>query len=68
MYWKTINMLLKNEQPVNDIPPLQDPNNDFNLSYEATDKSEILNKYFCSISSLNDENKDIPEFDKSCRA
>jgi hypothetical protein len=39
--------------------------NDFKLSYESIEKAEILNKYFCSISNLNDENKVLPDFD--CR-
>ena len=66
LYWKTINMLIKNERQSNDIPPLRDPNNNFSLSYEATGKSEILNKYFCSISNLHGINKDLPDFESRC--
>ncbi|VDI83637.1 Hypothetical predicted protein [Mytilus galloprovincialis] len=36
------------------------------LAYEGTEKSEILNKYFCSISNIDDANKDLPEFDDRC--
>lgn len=67
LYWKTINMLIKNERPTHDIPPLRDPNNDYNLSYEAIEKSEILNKYFCSISNLENVGKDLPEFNNRCQ-
>ncbi|CAC5379465.1 unnamed protein product [Mytilus coruscus] len=66
-YWKTINMLIKSDRPTHDIPPLRDPDQNFNLAYEGTEKSEILNKYFCSISNLDDANKDLPEFDDRCR-
>ncbi|CAC5400696.1 unnamed protein product [Mytilus coruscus] len=65
-YWKTINMLIKSDRPTHDIPPLRDPDQNFNLAYEGTEKSEILNKYFCSISNLDDANKDLPEFDDRC--
>jgi hypothetical protein len=41
-------------------------NNDFKLSYEFIEKTEILNKYFSSISNLNDENKVLPDFDCRC--
>jgi hypothetical protein len=41
----------------NETPPLSDPQNNFKLSYESIEKAEILNKYVCSISNLNDENK-----------
>jgi hypothetical protein len=46
--------------------PLSDPQNDFKLSYESIEKAEILNKYFCSISNLKDENKVLPDFDSRC--
>jgi hypothetical protein len=38
----------------------------FKLSYESIEKAEILNKYVCSISNLNDENKVLPDFDCRC--
>jgi hypothetical protein len=66
LYWKTMNMLIKNESSSNDTPPLSDPQNDFKLSYESIEKAEILNKYFCSISNLKDENKVLPDFDCRC--
>ena len=41
---------IKNESSSNETPPL----------------SEILNKYFSSISNLNDENKILSDFDCRC--
>jgi hypothetical protein len=58
-YWKTINTLLN----INDIPPIQDPKNNYCLSYEGKEKADVLNKYFCSITNLVDENKTLPDFD-----
>ena len=62
-YWKTINTLLKGESTMNDIPPIQDPKNNYCLSYEGKEKADVLNKYFCSITNLVDENQTLPDFD-----
>ena len=43
-YWKTINKLLKGESPLNDIPPFQDPKNNYCLSYEGKEKADVINK------------------------
>jgi hypothetical protein len=48
---------------MNDIPPIQDPKNNYCLSYEGKEKADVLNKYFCSIINLVDENKTLPDFD-----
>jgi hypothetical protein len=59
MYSKTIHMLLKNDRSTNELPPLHDPFNNFNLAYDATQKSNVFNKYFCSITKLNDDDEDF---------
>ena len=48
---------------MNNIPPFQDPKNNYCLSYEGKEKADVLNKYFCSITNLVDENKTLPDFD-----
>jgi hypothetical protein len=48
---------------MNDIPPIQDPKNNYCLSYKGKEKADVLNKYFCSITNLVDENKSLPDFD-----
>jgi hypothetical protein len=65
LYYKTINMLLKSEHPTNDVPPLRNPNDIIisNLFYEGVEKCEILNKYFCSTTDLEDDGIDLPDFD-----
>jgi hypothetical protein len=42
LYWKTINMLIKNENSSNETPPLSDPQNDFKLSYESIEKALLF--------------------------
>ncbi|CAG2185001.1 unnamed protein product [Mytilus edulis] len=65
-YWKIINMHIKSDRPVHDVPPLKDPNQNYNLAYESSEKSEILNKYFCSIANLENPDKDLPAFNDRC--
>ncbi|CAC5401973.1 unnamed protein product [Mytilus coruscus] len=57
---------LKSDRPVHDVPPLKDPNQNYNLAYESSEKSEILNKYFCSIANLENPDKDLPVFNDRC--
>jgi hypothetical protein len=67
MYWKTIHMLIKkNERSANIMPPLRDRDDNFNLSYDYFEKANILNRHFCSVSDLNDKNKDLPPFEVRC--
>ncbi|CAC5379360.1 unnamed protein product [Mytilus coruscus] len=65
-YWKIINMHIKSDRPVHDVPPLKDPNQNYNLAYESSERSEILNKYFCSIANLENPDKDLPVFNDRC--
>ena len=57
-------MLPKNESPDNKTPPLHDPWNNMNLVYENEEKCNILNKYFCSVTHLENENNNLPDFDE----
>ena len=59
-------MHIKSDRPVHDVPPLKDPNQYYNLAYESSEKSEILNKYFCSIANLQNPDKDLPAFNDRC--
>ncbi len=60
-------MLIKNERSANTMPPLRDHDNNFNLSYDCFEKADILNRHFCSISDLNNRNKDLPSFEVRCK-
>jgi hypothetical protein len=60
-------MLIKNERSANTMPPLRDRDNNFNLSYDCFEKAGILNRHFCSVSDLNDRNKDLPPFEVRCK-
>ncbi|CAB9543087.1 hypothetical protein BROOK1789C_685, partial [Bathymodiolus brooksi thiotrophic gill symbiont] len=59
--------LIKNERSANTMPPLRDRDNNFNLSYDCFEKAGILNRHFCSVSDLNDRNKDLPPFEVRCK-
>jgi hypothetical protein len=57
-------MLPKNESTDNKTPPLHDPWNNMNLVYENEEKCNILNKYSCSVTHLENENNNLPDFDE----
>ena len=57
-------MLQKNERLDNKTAPLHDPWNNMNLVYENEEKCYILNKYFCSVTRLENENKHLPNLDE----
>lgn len=59
-------MLFKDIRSTNELPPLRDPCDGYNLLYDVSDKADISNKYFCSISTINDENIDLPDFPERC--
>jgi hypothetical protein len=42
--------------------PINDQNID-DIAYDDSDKCELLNKYFSSISKLDKENVTLPQFD-----
>jgi hypothetical protein len=57
----------KNERSANIMPPLRDRDDNFILSYDYFEKANILNRHFCSVSDLNDKNKDLPPFEVRCK-
>ena len=59
-------MLISSNKGSNDIPPLVniiDGDNPNNIAYGDDEKCKLLNKYFSSISTLNDENIPLPDFE-----
>ena len=60
-------MLIKNERSANTMPPLRDRDNNLSLSYDCFEKADILNRNVCSISDLNDSNKDLLPFEVRCK-
>ena len=58
-------MLIKSNKGNDSIPPIQTTLNDKHFDdivYDDSDKCELLNKYFTLISKLNEENKELSEF------
>ena len=51
-YWKTIKMLIKGEGQSSEYPPLRSPNQNDASALDNSDKCNLLNDYFCSITDL----------------
>ena len=62
-YWKLLRYIVKNSGYTSHIPPLkQNINDDSPTLFSDLEKAEKLNAYFESISHLNDDNAQLPEF------
>jgi len=59
-YWEFMRMLLKSKVTT-EIPPLLDIANN-TYYYNDTDKADTLNKYSCSIFTVNDDEVKLPDF------
>ena len=61
-----IRHFVKNNNSTSSIPPLCSalPPGDNQLHFNAQDKANCLNDYFASISTVNDENTQLPPFTK----
>ena len=60
-------LLIKSNKGTNSLPPLKNIINLENLNdivYDENVKCELLNRYFCKISKLDEENNNIPFFEK----
>jgi hypothetical protein len=59
-------MLTKGEGQSSEYPPLHSPNQNDASTFENSDKCNLLNDYFCSITDLLDEDIPLPDFDDQC--
>ena len=59
MYWRTVKQLLKNSSPTYSFPPICVHEHDTVYKFEDQEKAQLLNDYFHSIASLDNDNKDI---------
>ena len=59
-FWQLMGRLAGKQSKTSIIPPLETPND----SYTFTDleKANLLKNYFCSISTIDDSNINLPEF------
>ena len=59
-FWQLMGRFSGKQSKTSIIPPLETPND----SYAFTDleKANLLNDYFCSISTIDDSNINLPEF------
>ena len=56
-------MFVEGEYNCSHVPPLRQPHKISPSSFDNTDKCNILNDYFCSISDLQDEHTELPDLD-----
>ena len=65
-FWKVIRHFVKNNNSTFYIPPLFSalPSGDNQWYFNDQDKANCLNDYFASISTVNDENTQLPPFTK----
>ena len=59
-YWSLIKRLMKGSNNSFTIPPLFDENSQ-QYVYDDKSKANLLNEYFCSISDLDDSNREPPD-------
>ena len=60
MYWRTVKQLLNNPSPTYSLSPICAQENDTVYKFEDQEKEQPSNDYFCSIATLDNDNKDIP--------
>ena len=60
-YWKLVKQLINSSGSSCAIPPLCDSDTD-RIVMDNGEKAHLLNRYFCSISSIDDTSKQLPEF------
>lgn len=66
-YWKIMKMLIKSSKGSYNIPPLKNIINNTasdEFVYQDDEKCELLNKYFSLISTLEENNVPLPEFEQ----
>ena len=68
-FWNVVRHFIKNNSTSSSLPPLNSfsvtGQNDFCFSSE--EKADLLNRYFTSISTVNDDNVALPAFEYKCQ-
>ena len=65
-FWKVIRHYVESNNNSGSIPPIinSDDNAQNRFGILDSEKAEILNKYFISVSTVNDSNTQLPNFGK----
>lgn len=61
-FWQLMGRLVDKQPKTSTLPPLQNSNDVF--AFTDDEKATLLNDYFCTISSLDDSNIELPDFNK----
>ena len=69
-FWKVIRHFEKNNDNSSPIPPIMDPDDigQNKFGFLDSEKAEILNKYFVSISTVDDNNTQLPGSEQKCQS
>ena len=59
-------MLIIGEGQSSEYPPFRSPNHNDASAFDNSDKCNLLNDYFCSITDLQDEDILLPDFGDWC--
>ena len=67
LYWKLLKDVFQSK-PNNGLPPLRymDSNGDEKIAFSDSEKIDVLNKYFSSISNISAVDKELPEMYLHC--
>lgn len=67
LYWKLIKDAF-HAKPTKDIPPIQytSDTGGFNIAFTDTEKVDVLNKYFSSVSNVDDSLSQLPQLYHIC--
>lgn len=67
LYWKLIKDAFY-AKPTKDIPPIQytSDTGEFNIAFTDTEKVDVLNKYFSSVSNVDDTLNQLPQLYHIC--
>ena len=64
-FWSIMRHFVKNNSNASSIPPLK--NNQNTYCYTDLEKTKSLNEFFTSISTINDDNSQLPAFETKCQ-
>ena len=68
-FWKIIRHFVKDKDSSSLLPPILDPDNtnQNKFGFLDSEKAEILNKYFVSISTVDDSTTHLPNSEQKCQ-
>ena len=66
-FWKIVRHFVKSNNNSSSIPPLNSFSGHYNYCFSLEEKADLLNRYFTSISTVNDDKASLPAFEYKCQ-